>query len=145
MRWGVCGGGALCLPTILQAGFKQPPEAELRTDLSRDCCEITTRWINTRVVKVKWCYVARCYWTRPVEIHDTDTFFPPFHWPLLRAGTPCRDPPGKGQVLESSPTRWTKHPCSRWNGLAAAAPIVSDTIERTISDQEGHSRRPGQC
>lgn len=48
-------------------------EAELSRALSCDGGAITTRWINTRVVKVKWCYVARCYWTWRVTLHDTDT------------------------------------------------------------------------
>lgn len=72
-------------------------------DLSRDRRLITTRWINTCVVKVKWCYVARCYWTRPVKIHDTDTFSRPLQ-PLLQAEALLWSPE-KGQVLELSPTR----------------------------------------
>lgn len=56
-------------------------EAELSRALSCDRGAITTRWINTRVVKVKWCYVARCYWTWRVTLHDTDTLAHPHEPP----------------------------------------------------------------
>lgn len=123
--------GCLCLPAILQAGFQKPPEAELSPDLSRDRTSITTRWINTRVVKVKWCYVARCYWTRPVKIHDIDTFSRPPR-PLLQAETLPR-PAEKGQVLEPSPTRQMNHLCSRWIGQQP----LSLTQSRRPSDTRG--------
>lgn len=45
--------GSLCLPVILPSGFKQPREAEPSRAPSCDRAVITTRWINTSVVKVK--------------------------------------------------------------------------------------------
>lgn len=59
------------------------PEAKLSRALSCDRAVIT-RWINTCVVEVKWCYVAACYWTWRVTIHDTDTFFSFFFLPKPR-------------------------------------------------------------
>lgn len=91
--------GSLCLLAILRAGFKQPPEAERSPDLSRDRSAITTRWINTRVVKVKWCYVVRCYWTRPVKIHDTDTLSRPP--PAPAAGWDPAVIPRRGSSVEA--------------------------------------------
>lgn len=119
--------GALCLLAILQARFKAPPEAELSPDLSRDHGAITTRWINTRVVKVKWCYVVRCYWTWPVKIHDTDTLSRPLPAPRCRM-RPCRDPKKKVRCWSLLPLdRWTvsAHAESRWQ---QQLPNVSDTI-----------------
>lgn len=130
---------SLCLPAILQAGFQQAPEAESSPDLSLDHSVITTGRINTRVVKVKWCYVVRCYWTRPVKIHDADTLFRP---PLAPAAG--RDPavfPRRGSSVEASLGRWSisAQPC--WKQQLST---VSDTIWRTIWYQEGVCRRAGR-
>lgn len=85
------------------------PEAELSQALSCDRGAITTRWINTSVVKVKWCYVVRCYWTWRLTLHDTDTvFFLPFLVPLLQVGLRLRTlqrSQGEGQVMEPLPTQ----------------------------------------
>lgn len=130
--------GSLCLQAIIQAGFKQPPKAELSPDLSRDRSMITARWINTRVVKVKWCYVACCYWTRPVKIHDTDTFSRP---PLDPAAgwKPCCDPKKRSCVEAFAHSRWSVsahgEPC--WLQQLS---IISDTIKKTIWHQKGVSR-----
>lgn len=81
--------GAFVSRRYYRLDSSSPPEAEPSPDLSRDRGVITTRWINTRAVKVKWCYVARCYWTRPVERHDTIPF-PAFPGPCCGL-SPCPD------------------------------------------------------
>ena len=59
-------------PSNIAGWIQTAPEAELSRALSCDRTVITS-WINTCVVKVKWCYVVRCYWTWRVTLHDTDT------------------------------------------------------------------------
>lgn len=73
-------------PTNIAEWIQTVPEAELCWALSCDCSVITTRWINTCVVKVKWCYVVRCYWTWHITLHDTDTFFCPSSFLCSRWG-----------------------------------------------------------
>lgn len=72
-------------PSNIAGWIQTAPEAELSRALSCDRSMIT-RWINTCVVKVKWCYVVRCYWTCHVTLHDTDTFFCPSSFLCCRLG-----------------------------------------------------------
>lgn len=99
------GEGVFVSRQYCRLDSNSPPEAELSPDLSCDHSLITTKWINTRVVKVKWCYVARCYWTRPVRIRDTHTSScPPL--PLLQAEAQKR-------------VKWSLCPLCRWTILMA--------------------------
>lgn len=117
--------GSLFLPAILEVGFNHPPEAELSPDLSRDRRVITTRWINTGVVKVKWCYVARCYWTRPVKIHDTDTFSRSSSGPRFRL-RPGRDP-RRGSSVEALLSTVSRAGCSSLPLSLTQSSRLSDT------------------
>lgn len=94
--------GSLCLSVILPG-----PEAEPSWALSCDRSVITARWINTCVVKVKWCYVVRGYWTWHVTLHDTDTFsaLPLVSAPRLRLRlSPAEIPRRRSSVEASAPT-----------------------------------------
>lgn len=127
----------LCLLAILEAGFNPPPpEAELSPELSRDRRVITTRWINTGVVKVKWCYVARCYWTRPVKIHDTDTFSRSSSSPRCR----LRPRPRRGSSVEAFLSTVSRAGCSSFPLSLTQSSRLSDT-RRALSDVLVNLRR----
>lgn len=72
--WKSCRAGLSLSLSNIVGWIQTAPEAELSRALSCDLSKIT-RQINTRVEKVKRCYVVRCYWTWCVTLHDTDTFY----------------------------------------------------------------------